>query len=99
MQDPGDQCPDLLPMAAEVRWHAAGDGQGAQDPAERERAAEEAGCRSGTGHGDSQGSPAGKLVDPERRRRTVQEVRRRLASALLALLGVQLLKTTLYIEH
>ena len=39
---------------------------------------EEAGGEPGLGHGDLEGSRQGKLVSPERRRRTVSEVRRRL---------------------
>ena len=59
-------------------WHAAGDGHGIQSPAEIEGSTEEDGPRAGSGHGDPQGSREGKLVSPERRRRTTTEVRRRL---------------------
>jgi len=78
MPDPGDQRSDLLPLASEVWWYGSVDGQGVEVPSERERSSEEDGCRTGFGHGDSQGVLQGKLVDPERRRRTVKEVRRRL---------------------
>ncbi len=41
-------------------------------------AVEEVGGEPGLGHGDSAGGRPGKLVSPERRRQTVDEVRRRL---------------------
>ena len=45
---------------------------------ERKRTAQEDGRRAGSGHGDPQGGCQGKLVSPERRRRTVSTVRSRL---------------------
>ena len=65
-------------MASEVWRHGAGDVQIAQVARERERPLEEARGRAGLGHGDCEGSRKGKLVSPERKRRTVEEVRRRL---------------------
>ena len=69
-----------LLLATEVWWHAAGDGQGTQSPAERERSAEKDGCREDSQYGDFKGSHEGKLVSPERRHRTTTEVRRRLGA-------------------
>ena len=66
---------------AAKRWsrrHGSGDGEGAQSLAETECSAEEDGGRPGSGHGDFEGSREGKLVSPERRRRTIAEMRRRL---------------------
>ena len=45
---------------------------------EGERPAQEAAGRGGAGQGDSEGSRTPKLIDPERRRRAVDAVRRRL---------------------
>ena len=78
MQNSGDQSANLLPLATKVWRYGAIDDQGAESTPEGERSAEEDGRRTGFGHGDPEGSRQGKLVDPERRRRTVQEVRRRL---------------------
>ncbi|MDB4676923.1 DDE-type integrase/transposase/recombinase [bacterium] len=49
-----------------------------EDFGERKRTAEEDGRRAGSRYGDSQGGCQGKLVSPERRRRTVSAVRSRL---------------------
>ena len=57
---------------------APDDGQGAEGSAAGERPVEEGGGEPGLGHGDPAGGRQGKLVSPERRRRTVAEVRRRL---------------------
>lgn len=65
-------------MASEVRWHAARHGEGAEGPSEGERTSEADGCQSGFGHGNPEGVGEGKLVSPERRRRTIEEIRRRL---------------------
>ncbi len=67
----------LLPLASEVRRYAARHDKAVQSFGKRERSAEEDGGRAGTRHGDPEGSREGKLVNPERRRRTVAEVRRR----------------------
>ena len=69
---------DLLPLAAEVWWHEARDGQATESSGERERKAEEDGSRASPRYGDPQGGRQGKLVSPERRRRTVSTVRSRL---------------------
>ena len=70
----------LLPLAAEIWRHSAGDGQGTQSPAERERATEKDDRRADAGYGDCEGSHEGELVSPERRRRTIKELRRRWGS-------------------
>ena len=67
----GDYGADVLSLASEVRRDGAGDGEGAEGSSAGERPAEEAGGEPGLGHGDSEGSRQGKLVSPERRRRTV----------------------------
>ena len=61
-----------------VRRQATGDGKGAQSPAERECPAEKDGEQAGSRHEDFEGSRDGKLVSPERRRRTIAEVHCRL---------------------
>ncbi len=43
----GDHRTDVLPLAAEVWWDGAGDGQAAEVSCEGERSAEEAGGRAG----------------------------------------------------
>jgi len=53
-------------------------GSYASGPPEEELEAEEAGCGSGVGHADPQGGGPPKLMCPERRRRTVESVRRSL---------------------
>ncbi len=65
-------------MASEVRGHAARHVEGDEFSSEGERAAETDGCESSLGYGDPEGGGEGKLVSPERRRRTITEVRRRL---------------------
>ena len=54
------------------------DGQAISRTGTRERAAQEGRCKSGAGHPDPEGGGPPKLLDPERRRRTVDTVRRRL---------------------
>jgi len=73
------------PLADEVRGHGPEDGQATSGAPERELEAEEAGCGPGVRHADPQGgSPptrlraGGQLTCPERRRRTVESVRRSL---------------------
>ena len=64
---------------ADVIWRdGPADGQTVQGVGEGERPAQEARGRSGIGHGDPQGGSRPKRVDPERRRRAVNSVRRRL---------------------
>ena len=77
LSGPGDHRADLLPLASEVRWHAAGNGQAVEGVAEGELSPEEGGCRTGAGHGDPSRGRPGKLVGP-RRVAAVTEVRRRL---------------------
>jgi len=69
---------DVLSLASDVRWHETRDGQAAESLGERERKAEEDGRRASPRYGDSQGGCQWKLVNPERRRRTVSAVRNRL---------------------
>ena len=78
MQADWDRKTDLLPLAAEGWWHAAGDGQGTQCPAKKERSGEEDGRLAVSGHGGPQGTRERKLVSPDRRQRTTTEVRHRL---------------------
>lgn len=65
-------------MASEVWRYAARYAEGDEISSEGECPPEAAGCEPGLGHGDLEGSGEGKLVSPERRRRTITEVRRRL---------------------
>ncbi len=74
---PGDHRVDLLPLASEVRRHAAGDGQAVEGVAEGELSPEEGGCGPGFGYGDPSRGRPGKLVVPSRVA-AVTEVRRRL---------------------
>ena len=75
---------DILPLAAEGRRHAAGNGQESQDAAPWECSVEEDDRRVGFRHGDFEGSHDEKLVSPERRRRTITKVRRRLGPQKLS---------------
>ena len=78
VQTAGDYGTDVLPLASEVRRYAAGYGEGIEEPSKGECSFETNGCESSVGYGDIEGSGEGKLVSPERRRRTIKQVRRRL---------------------
>ena len=74
----GGQRADVLPLADQVRRDGSTDGQACDVVGEVERPVQEAAGRGGAGKGDpTEGGPP-KLVYPERRRRTVDAVRRRL---------------------
>ena len=78
VQTAGDYGTDVLPLASEVRRYAAGYGEGIEEPSKGECSFETNGCESSVGYGDIEGSGEGKLVSPERRRRTIKQVRPRL---------------------
>lgn len=73
-----DQRTDLVSLAAEVRWYKATDGHATEGSGERKRTAEEEGCQAGSRYGDPRGGRQGKVIRPERRRRTGSTVRIRL---------------------
>ena len=68
LQADWDRRTDLISLASEVRWYAAGDGT--QNRAERKRSAIEESGQAGFGQGDLKGSREGKMARPERRRQT-----------------------------
>src|SRR5437879_746218 len=72
MQAAWDQRPDLLPLADQVRRVEGGRGAAVEGLGAGERAVEEDRGRAGVGHLAAQGSAAGKLVSPARRRDAVR---------------------------
>lgn len=67
-----------LSLASKVWWSETSDGQATESIRERESTAKEDGCRASSRYGHCQRGRQGKLLGPERRRRTVSTIRHRL---------------------